>query len=65
MFDALLIRWGWYQHRKYEGHPISLRRAMFSCIPRFGAYEECEAGCTPEAKRDYALVRKYEAEGHE
>lgn len=65
MLDTLLIRWGWYQHRRYEGHPISLWRAMFSCTPRFGAYEEHEVGCPACNKRDYALIRKYEAEGHE
>ena len=56
------IRWGWYKYRKELGYPISLRRAMFSQMPRFGSFEEHEAGCPDSDKRDYVLVRKYETE---
>ena len=52
-----MMRWGWYQHRKAAGYPISLRRAMFSQMPRFGAYEEHEAGC-PESDKEYYNIVK-------
>ena len=57
-----MIRWGWYKYRKELGYPISLRCAMFSQMPRFGVFEEHEAGCPESDKRDYALVRDYETE---
>ena len=40
-----MIRYGWYQQRKAEGHPITLWRAFFSEYPRFGIYNEGEEGC--------------------
>jgi hypothetical protein len=55
---ALQIRWGWYQSRKADGYPISIWRAMFSQFPRFGSYDEHEAGCPDWAKRDYKIVKK-------
>jgi len=54
-----MIRWGWYKYRRELGYPISLRRAMFSQPPRFGAFEEHEEGCPESDKRDYALIRKF------
>ena len=62
MFYLLQIRWGWYLYRKELGYPISLRRAMFSQMPRFGSFYEGEVGCPDWATRDYVLVRKYETE---
>ena len=59
---GIQIRWGWYKHRAELGYPITLRRALFSQFPRFGSFEEHEAGCPDWALRDYALVRKYEME---
>jgi len=56
MFDVLWIRYGWYKYRKSNGHPISLRRALFSPYPRFGSYEQHEVGCPEWALRDYKLV---------
>jgi hypothetical protein len=56
-FIAQIIRAGWYQQRKAEGYPITLRRAFFSQYPRFGAYEEHEAGC-PESDKEYYNIVK-------
>ena len=44
MITALRIWIGWYRYRKAEGHPITMWRALFSAYPRFGPYEEGEAG---------------------
>jgi hypothetical protein len=63
MFDVLQIRIGWYRYRKSLGYPITWRRALFSDMPRFGSFEECEEGCPQWAKRDYTLVAFYETEG--
>lgn len=58
MITALQIRIGWYLYRKEQGHPITLWRALFSDLPRFGSYESHEAGCPNWALRDYKLVDK-------
>lgn len=62
MFVLFRIRIGWYKYRKELGYPITLRRALFSPMPRFGAFEECEVGCPSDCKRDYMLIRKYKTE---
>jgi hypothetical protein len=54
---VLGIRYQWYKFRKAKGYPITLRRAMFSQMPRFGAFEEHEAGCPEWDKRDYDAVK--------
>ena len=54
---VLMIRYGWYKYRREKGYPITLRRAMFSQMPRFGAFEEHEAGCPESDKRDYDIVK--------
>jgi hypothetical protein len=54
---VLVIRYGWYRYRKEKGYPITLRRAMFSQMPRFGAFEEHEAGCPEWDKRYYDAVK--------
>ncbi len=52
------FRYGWYVMRKEDGHPISLWRAFFGKVPRFGAYEYDEEGCSEMNKRDYETVFK-------
>jgi hypothetical protein len=52
-----MMRYGWYKQRKADGHPITLRRAFFSQYPRFGAYEEHEAGCPESDKAYYNIVK--------
>ena len=54
---VLGIRYQWYRYRQAKGYPITLRRAMFSQMPRFGAFEEHEAGCPEWDKRDYDAVK--------
>ena len=56
-FMVHMIRWGWYKYRKELGYPISLRRAMFSQMPRFGVFEEHEAGCPESDKECYNIVK--------
>ena len=56
MLTTLQVRYGWYLYRKGEGHPITMWRALFSAMPRFGSYEQYEAGCPDWALRDYASV---------
>ena len=56
MINRFRIRLVWYQYRKIEGYPISLWRAFTSDLPRFGSYEQHEAGCPEWAKRDYQIV---------
>ena len=53
MFETFLIRCGWYKHRKNNGHPITMWRALFSDMPRFSAYEQHEAGCPDWALQAY------------
>ena len=55
MYDTFMIRIGWYRNRRKTGHPITLRRALFSDMPRFGSYEEYEVGCPHWALRAYEV----------
>jgi len=57
MIAALRIRVGWYHYRKEQGHPITLRRALFSNMPRFSSYEQHEVGCPAWALLDYETVK--------
>lgn len=58
MITKILLRFGWYQHRKSDGHPISIWRAAFGKFPRFGSYEQHELGCSDASKMMYQLVEK-------
>lgn len=57
---ALQIRWGWYTYRRQLGLPISLWRAFTSPMPRFGSFEEHEAGCGEWALEAYRKVKQYQ-----
>jgi hypothetical protein len=52
------IRWGWYTYRRELGYPISLWRAFTSSMPRFGSFEEYEAGCPKWNREEYNSVKE-------
>jgi hypothetical protein len=56
-FTVTAIRVGWYKYRRELGYPITLQRALFSPMPRFGSFNEGEDGCPAYDRINYAMAR--------